>query len=63
MILQGLAAATVALALTWILSWSFVDSTRVVRWASAADVATSAAMRSAQDTRTLAGSFKAGLLQ
>jgi hypothetical protein len=63
MILQGLAAATVALVLTWVLSWSFVDSTRVARWASAADVAAAAAVGAAQDTRTLTGSFKAGLLQ
>jgi hypothetical protein len=62
-ILQGLAAAAVSLALTWVLSWSFVDSTRVARWASAADVAASAAMGAAHDTRTLTGSFKAGLLQ
>jgi hypothetical protein len=63
MILQGLAAAAVALVLTWVLSWSFVDSTRVARWASAADVAAAAAVGAAQDTRTLTGSFKAGLLQ
>jgi hypothetical protein len=35
-ILQGLTAAAAALALTWALSWSFVDSTRVARWVSAA---------------------------
>jgi hypothetical protein len=63
MILQGLAAAVVALMLTWVLSWSFVDSTRVARWVSAADVAASAAVGAAHDTRTLTGSFKAGLLQ
>jgi hypothetical protein len=28
----ALAAAAVALALTWLFSWGFVDSTRVARW-------------------------------
>ena len=62
MIFQALAAGTVALVMTWALSWSFVDSTRVARWVSAADVAASA-VHAATDTRTLTGSFKAGLLQ
>jgi hypothetical protein len=61
-ILQGLAAAAAALVLTWALSWSFVDSTRVARWVSAADVAATA-VHAATDTSTLTGSFKAGLLQ
>ncbi len=61
-ILPGLAAAAVALVLTWTLSWSFVDSTRLARWVSAADVAVSAA-HATTDTSTLVGSFKAGLLQ
>jgi hypothetical protein len=61
-IFQGVAAAAAALVLTWVLSWSFVDSTRVARWVSAADVAASA-VNAAADTSTLAGSFKAGLLQ
>ena len=42
MIFQGLTAAAAALVLTWALSWSFVDSTRVARWVSAADVAATA---------------------
>ena len=62
MILQGLGAAVAALALTWVLSWSFVDSTRVARWVSVADVAATA-VHAATDTSTLTGSFKAGLLQ
>ena len=53
-ILQSLSAATVALVITWTLSWSFIDSTRLARWVSAADVA---------PTSTVVGSFKAGLLQ
>jgi hypothetical protein len=61
-ILQGLTAAAAALVLTWVLSWSFVDSTRVARWVSAADVAATA-VNAAADTSTLAGSLKAGLLQ
>ena len=61
-ILQSLSAATVALVITWTLSWSFIDSTRLARWVSAADVAVSAA-HATTDTSTLVGSFKAGLLQ
>ena len=60
-IFTGVAAAVAALALTWVLSWSFVDSTRVARWVTAADVAASAAAH--VDTSTLGGSLKAGLLQ
>ena len=52
-IFQGLTAAAVALVLTWVLSWNFVDSTRVARWVSAADAAAHAATpsiwRSASD--------------
>ncbi len=47
--------------MTWLLSWSFVDSTRVARWVTAADVAARAAAQI--DTSTLGGSLKAGLLQ
>jgi hypothetical protein len=61
-IFQGLTAAAAALALTWALSWSLVDSTRVARWVNAADVAATA-VNAAADTSTLARSFKAGLLQ
>ncbi len=61
-ILQGLTAASLALVVTWVLSWSLLDSTRVARWVSAADVAASA-VQAASDTSTLTGSFKAGLLQ
>lgn len=60
-IFTGVAAAVAALALTWVLSWSFVDSTRVARWVSAADAAAAASTRA--DTSTLAGAIKAGLLQ
>ena len=60
-IFTGVAAAVAALALTWVLSWSFVDSTRVARWVSAADVAAAASAKA--DTSTLAGAIKAGLLQ
>ncbi len=60
-IFTGVAAAVAALALTWVLSWSFVDSTRVARWVSAADVAAEASAKA--DTSTLAGAIKAGLLQ
>lgn len=55
----AVSAALAALALTWAMSWSFFDSTRVARWVSAADVAAAAAI----DTSTLGGSLKAGLLQ
>ena len=55
------ASAVVALVITLAMSWSFVDSTRVARWVTAADVAASAA--SQVDTSTLGGSLKAGLLQ
>jgi hypothetical protein len=61
-IFQGLTAAVIALTMTWALSWSLVDSTRVARWVSVADVAATA-VHAAADTSTLAGSFKAGLLQ
>jgi uncharacterized membrane protein len=37
---QGMAmAAVVALALTWSMSYAFVESTSVARWVTAADVA------------------------
>jgi hypothetical protein len=62
-IFTGVAAAVAALALTWVLSWSFVDSTRVARWVSATDVAAAAAVSAKADTATLAGAIKAGLLQ
>jgi len=62
-ILQGAAAAAVALVITWSMSWSFFDSTRVTRWLSAADVAAAAAQAGTPDTSTLVGSFQAGLLQ
>lgn len=52
-------AAVVALVLTWVASWSFVDSTRVVHWISAAD----AVAVTATDTSTAAGVVRAGLLQ
>lgn len=59
-IVKGTAAAVIALVMTWALSWSFVDSTRVARWVTAADVASAAAH---VDTSTLGGALKAGLLQ
>ena len=61
-IFQGVTAAAIALAMTWVLSWSLVDSTRVARWVSVADVAATAA-HAAAGSSTLAGSFKVGLLQ
>jgi hypothetical protein len=59
-IVKGTAAAVIALVMTWALSWSFVDSTRVARWVTASDVASAAAQ---VDTSTLGGALKAGLLQ
>ena len=59
MVAKATSAAVIALVVTWLMSWSFVDSTRVARWVSAADVAAAAAI----DTSTLGGSLKAGLLQ
>ena len=41
-IFQALTAAALALVMTWVLSWSFVDSTRVARWVSAGDLAATA---------------------
>jgi hypothetical protein len=61
MIVKGTAAAVVALVMTWALSWSFVDSTRVARWVTAADVAAVAGTK--VDTSTVGGALKAGLLQ
>ncbi|MCU0759755.1 MAG: hypothetical protein MUF07_11260 [Steroidobacteraceae bacterium] len=61
MIVKGTAAAVVALVMTWALSWSFVDSTRIARWVTAADVAAAAAVQ--VDTSTVGGALKAGLLQ
>ena len=58
---KATSAAVIALVVTWLMSWSFVDSTRVARWVTAADVAASAAAH--VDTSTLGGSLKAGLLQ
>ena len=34
---QTFAAATAALAITWVMSWGFVDATRVVRWTDRAE--------------------------
>jgi hypothetical protein len=61
-IFQGATAAVAALVMTWVLSWSFVDSTRVARWVSAADAA-AATFNVAADAPSLGRSFKAGLLQ
>ncbi|MCP5327309.1 MAG: hypothetical protein H7A18_01630 [Sinobacteraceae bacterium] len=54
------AAAVAALVLTWGASWSFVDSTRVVHWITAADAAAAAAT---VDTSTVVGAQQAGLLK
>lgn len=61
MVAKATSAAAIALVVTWLMSWSFVDSTRVARWVTAADVAARAAAQI--DTSTLGGSLKAGLLQ
>ena len=37
----ALAAAVTALALTWLIGWGFVDSTRVARWVEPAGAAAS----------------------
>ena len=54
------AAAVAALVLTWGASWSFVDSTRVAHWITAADAAAAAAT---VDTSTVVGAQQAGLLK
>jgi hypothetical protein len=38
--IQGLTAAAVAVSLTWVAAYGFVDSTRVARWVQVAQVAT-----------------------
>ena len=37
----AVAAAVIALALTWMVGWGFVDSTRVARWVDPASAASS----------------------
>ena len=47
---QTFAAAAAALAITWVMSWGFVDATRVVRWADRAEaVAINAAVDAGSD--------------
>lgn len=55
------AAAVAALVLTWGASWSFVDSTRVAHWITAADATAAAA--ATIDTSTVVGPQQAGLLK
>jgi hypothetical protein len=58
---QTLVAGAAALALTWVLSWGFVDSTRVARWVSVGQ--TAVAIVAADTGRSVAGSLKGSLLQ
>ena len=60
-VVQGVVAGAVALVLTWTMSWSFVDSTKVARWVKASDVA--AAVVSGDAGRVVAGTLRSSLLQ
>jgi len=59
---QMLVAATVAVVLTYASSWSFLDSTKVARWVTAADVV-STVVATAPHGTTAPRSLRASLLQ
>ena len=52
-------AAAVALAVTWVVGWGFVDSTRVARWVSPAAVAVAQVAHAASGAGAVAGSLPA----
>jgi hypothetical protein len=58
---QVLVAGVAALALTWVSSWGFVDSTRVARWVNVGQAAV--AVVASDAGRTAGGAIKSTLLQ